>query len=421
MTHQLYQHLFELNRSLLGTANNQALRHLKSHVPLHYHRFPSGTKVLDWTIPKEWIFRSATLTDLTTDTTILTTKNTILHVVNYSQPFTGEVSYRELLSHLYYVPTAPRAIPYRTSYYTSHWGLCLAYEDFLKLDPTHRYHVHIDTSFKDGILIAAEAKLPGISRREVILTSYLCHPRQAHDGLSGVMLLVKLYQLLRKRKNYYTYRFFFIPETIGSLALLATNIIQPRNVEYALVATCVGAGDVVHYKKTFTGRHTLDHVVQKVLKKSQQPHTIRDFWPQGSEERQLSSPKIRIPTGSVMGNVYQEYPQYHTSADDLSYVSLERINYFARLYAMIIREYERYPKLINTVTGGEPFLTKYDLYRTVGVPGHSTDETKRSWLLFFADGQHTLLDVAALSGFSETELKPNLRQLVKARLIKELV
>lgn len=413
-----YKEIFQLNRSLLGPANNEALRKIGSFLPIKTHLFPSGAKVLDWKIPQEWQCHSAVLRDETTNKIILTAQDTILHVVNYSQPFEGKVSYGQLISHLHFVKKSPDAIPYRTSYYSDNWGLCLSYAQFLKLNPDHEYYVEIDTSFKNGHLAIGEATLPGKLKKEVILTSYLCHPQQAHDGLSGVVLLIMLYHLLRGTRTKFTYRFFFIPETIGSIALLATHQLRPQNIEYALVATCVGAGNTINYKQTYLGNHTLDHVVKNALKRKKYPYRVRPYWPQGSDERQLSSPSVRIPTGSLMGNVYQEYPEYHTSADNLSYVQWQKIKMFANLYQQIIREYERSPKLQTTMKGGEPFLTKHKLYRSLGIPGHNKAEIIRSWVLFLADGAHTIQDIAAYSGFTENELAPYVKELTQAKLIR---
>jgi aminopeptidase-like protein len=350
---------------------------------------------------------------------LLDSEESILHVVNYSQPFSGEVSYDELRRHLFYDKKRPRAIPYRTSYYAPQWGLCMRYADAKKLKRNRRYRVEIDTEFHNGALVAGEAVLPGRSRREIILTSYLCHPRQAHDGLSGVILLLLLWQKLSRRKNVYTYRFFIQPETIGSLALLARQVIKPSKVEYALVATCVGMGRRVNYKKTYQGTHTLDRVVQRILAERSVRHTVHDFKPSGSDERQLSSPGIRIPCGLLMGDMFQAYPEYHTSLDDLNLVSLPYIKKMAELYYDVLVESERHPKLTSKVKGGEPFLSGRGLYRSLSVPGHTRAEVRRSWILFLADGRHTLLDVAAESGFSSAELRPYVRQLVKAGLLTE--
>jgi aminopeptidase-like protein len=234
------------------------------------------------------------------------------------------------------------------------------------------------------------------------------------------MLFLFLYQMLKRRRNKYTYRLFIQPETIGVLASLSRGIIAPPQVEYALVATCVGKGESVNYKKTHSGEHTLDRAVQRVLATKGVPHKLHAFWPEGSDERQLSSPGVRIPAGSLMGDMYQRYPEYHTSADDLASVSLGYIKKMARLYYDVMMEYEKHPKLRSTVRGGEPFLTKHRLYRSVSVPGHDRPETIRSWILFLADGRHTVIDVAAESRFSVQELEPHVRQLVRAGLIREI-
>ncbi|MDP3997102.1 MAG: DUF4910 domain-containing protein [bacterium] len=416
---KIYEQLFYLDRSLMGSANDKALELIGAEIPLRIYSFRSGDKVFDWQIPKEWIFHSGHMVDQDTGKTLLNAADNILRVVNYSEKFHGTVEYKQLVKHLHYSHVMPNAIPYLTSYYAKNWGLCMPQKQFHQLNKKHTYKVEIDVERKSGVMNIGEAVIKGKSDKEVVYSSYLCHPRQAHDGLSGVVMMLLLFHLLRDSNNYYTYRFLFIPETIGSIALLSRNIIRPSRVEYALVVTCVGRGEHINYKKTFLANHTIDRVVERVLKKKGRKYTVRTFWPQGSDERQFSSPSIRIPTGSIMGNVYQEYPEYHTSADNLNYVSLPAVKKFAQLYYQVAKEYEQYPKLINNLPGGEPFLTKYGLYRVLGVPGHTSQETIRSWILFLADGSHTIVDMAAETGFTERELKPFVAQLLKMKLIKE--
>ena len=416
----IYKKLFYENRSLLGKGNKNALNILSRVIPIKYHSFTSGTKCFDWTIPQEWVFKKGILKDSKGKIIIDASKN-ILHILGYSASFRGWVNREELLKHLYYTKKLSGAIPYKTSYYAKNWGFCLSYIQFKKLKDS-KYYVDIETKFKKGRLLIGEAHLKGKTNKQVILSSYTCHPLQANDGLSGVILLLLLYSLLKKKKLKYTYKFFFLPETIGSIALLAHKIIKPELIEYALVATCAGTGETINYKKTFQGNHSIDNIVTSILKNSRGKNKIkiRDYYPQGSDERQFSSPKIRIPTGSIMRIPYQEFPEYHTSQDSLKLVSPSLIKELAKIYYQVILGYEKYPKYEVITNGGEPFLTKYGLYRTISVSGHSTKEIMRSWVLFLADGTHNLKDISVKSGFSETELKPLIKELIKFKIIKEI-
>ncbi|RAP31484.1 peptidase M28 [Candidatus Marinamargulisbacteria bacterium SCGC AG-414-C22] len=407
--------LFYKNRSLLGKENDESLEKLAEYLPLKIHKFKSGTDCFDWTVPKEWIVKKAQLKTLNGDV-IIDATNSILHLINYSNSYQGIVSNEELKKHVYTLENLPDAIPYRASYYSDNWGFCIPYK-LLETLTDAEYEVDIQTEFKDSYLSIGEAVIKGESEKEVVLSSYLCHPLQAHDGLSGVVLLAMLFNQLKKKKLKYTYRFFFIPETIGSIALLSQGIIDPKKVEYALVSTCVGYGEV-HYKKTFESNHLLDCVVLDYLKTLENPHTILSFEPTGSDERQFSSPSIRIPTGSIMGEPYHEFEYYHTSLDDLDFVNIDYIEAMADIYKDIILMYESEKKIKSKVSGCEVFLSQYNLYREISVPGHPESSIARNWVLFYADGNHSLKQISHKSGFSEKILKEELSKLLKAKVIE---
>ena len=417
---QLLRDLFYVKRSLVGEGVAAFLDQLGKELPLKVHAFSSGERCFDWTIPDEWRLLKGTLVD-SKRKILLDAKQNILSVVNYSQSFSGRLSREDLLAHCYSEKSVPNAIPYRTAYYTKTWGFCLPHRTLPRLKDKY-YDVEIESQFVPGKLYLGEAVIEGRSDREVILTSYVCHPLQANDGLSGVILLSRLHDLLSRKKLKYTYRLFFIPETIGSLTLLAKRLIDPKNVEYALVATCVGVGQRVNYKKTFLNAHTLDNVVMDVLKrwskKLKLRYKVREYWPTGSDERQLSSSYVRIPTGSIMRSVYGEYPGYHTSADNLHLVSLPRILETAQIYVDVIQEYEKYEALHIQVKGGEPFLSRHGLYDAVGGKEHPEDQRIRNWILHLADGKHTVKDVSVRSGFPEEVLQRQVDLLASCGLIE---
>ena len=315
---QLLDKLYNLKRTLVSDENEVALDILKDYLPLKIYKIKSGSKCFDWTIPNKWVVKKGILRTLNGNTLLDFADNT-LHLLNYSRPYKGIVNKSTLLKHVYTDKNLPEAIPYRTSYYSNNWGFCMKHNDLSKLtDP--EYLVDINTDFVEGELLIGEATLKGKSSKEIILTSYYCHPNQINDGLSGVDLLVKLYDKMKSLDLKYTYKFFFWPETIGSIAALSNNIINPSNTEYALVATTVGKGEP-HYKKTFLGNHSIDNIaVEKT-------NNIKPYSPTGSDERQFSSQGIRIPTGVLTTIPYEEFDEYHTSNDNLEFISYKDLDY----------------------------------------------------------------------------------------------
>jgi len=399
MFEQLFKNIFFLKRSLLGKENNKALAAISKEVPLKMHSFRSESAVFDWTIPKEWILKKATLK--TEDGTIIcdASKN-ILRVVSHSAPCNKTLTYDELVKHLHYSDQLEDAIPYRTSYYSKSWGFCLTKTEYDSLDKNCKYVIDIESEFVDSFLNIGELKIPGKSEKEIIFTSYICHPMQANDGLSGVFCLLELYKKLIDRDNFYTYRFFFLPETIGPITLLANSVIDKNNVDLCLVCTCVGHGKTINYKKTFLGDHPFDNIVL-------QNDYIKqiDFFPNGSDERQLSSPKIRIPTASIMRAVYGDYKEYHTSLDNLQLVDYKNIKKIVDLYYNCLIDYEQRECFIIAHDGAEPFLAAKNLYRKTGGPADSKWDKLRNWVIFLSDGEHSILDMHKKTNFSFEELK----------------
>ena len=410
----LLRDLFHLNRSLLADDNAVALDLIGQSVPLLIHRSRSGRQCFDWTIPKKWKLNKAVLTD--SDRAIIIDANeNILHVVNYSCSFKGAVTKGQLLKHLHFDEANPNAIPYRTSYYCEYWGFCMSYNDAKKLSATNLYYVDIDTEFSDDTLLVGEAVLKGETDREIILSSYYCHPRQANDGLSGVILLIKLYEMLKTGNLKYTYRFLFTPETIGAISLLSLGIVNPKKVEYAMITTCVGHGERFHYKRTYKGDHAIDRILDGM-----ECVDTRSFHPTGSDERQYSSPGIRIPTGVFTRTPYEQFPEYHTSADSLDFVSQDLIAEAAGVLYQALIEYEARECYLVTHDGCEPMLSKKNLYRHIGVPGHSDIGKLRNWIIFLSDGLHTVADMARISGLEEESIRDYIRTLIEFDVIRKL-
>ncbi len=408
---------FEVKKSLIG--NDEFIDFLKAHAPIKIHKFRSGTGVYDWTIPQKWIVKKGQLRDLS-DNVILDYESNNLSLLTHSSSFVGTVSRKDLEKHLFYKEDMPDAIPWMHSYFSENWGFCLTKNQYKNLTDKE-YKVDIRTEFIDDFLNIAELEIKGETDRQVIITTYTCHPNMASDNVSGILLLLRLFGLLRGRKTKFTYKFFFFPETIGSLTLLSSGLIDVNNVEYALVGTCVGVGDEIHYKKTYVGNHSIDLIIEDVLDEFSNVK-IRDYWPTGgSDERQLSSPKVRIPTGTIMRSPYGEFPEYHTSLDNLDLISIEKIEEMSRVHERAILSYEKYPKYEVCHDGGEPFLTKYNLYRTMGgTHKNYIHEHVRSWVLFLSDGCHNIKDMSKKSGFSEHEIQQSIDVLLDRGIVRSL-
>ena len=408
----ILQQLYPLRRSLLGTDNDKALSIIGEYYPLIIHSFKSGDKVLDWTVPPEWKINRATLTS-ESGKLICDSNRSILEVINYSEPYKGLLSLEDLEDHLYISDILPESIPYRTSYYNRSWGFCLSKSSYDDLDKNCLYEVDIDSDFVDGYMNVGELCIEGRSKKEIILTSYLCHPEQAHDGLSGVICLLDLYNKLKKRDNLYTYRFFFIPETIGSICLLSRGIIEPLRVEFGIVSTCVGYGEDLTYKETFYGNHPLDNIV-----KNRNKTTNQKFTPTGSDERQLSSPKIRIPTASIMTNPHSEFPEYHTSYDNLDLVSVECIKNVSSFYLDVLEEYERRECYIISHDGCEPFMANKNVYRQTGGTSNNQWDNVRNWVIFMSDNNHSQLDMSVKTGICIKQIEKCVKVLLEKDIIK---
>lgn len=409
---QLLDKLYKLKRTLISDDNKVALNIIGDFIPLKIHRFKSGTKCYDWTIPKKWVVNKGVLKDLKGNT-IIDFKTNTLHLVNYSNPYKGIINQKTLLNNLHTDPNNPDAIPYRTSYYSDNWGFCLQHNKLNKLKDK-KYLVDIDTKFVDGELLIGETILKGKSKKEIILTSYYCHPNQINDGLSGVDLLVKIYNKLKDKKLKYTYRFFFWPETIGAITALSQNIINPHNVEYIMVATTVGKGNP-HYKKTHLGNHSLDNIIEDLV------DNVRPYSPTGSDERQFSSQGIRIPTGVLTTIPYEEFNEYHTSQDNLDFISKDTINKMVNLYIEVLLQYEKKPKYKLSIKGGEPFLSKHNLYRSIGTPGNTKNDLIRNWILHYCDGTKNSKDIAKILNIEENIILDYISNFKNKNIIHEYI
>jgi aminopeptidase-like protein len=395
--HDLVRELYPICRSLTGDGVRQTLEIIQRWAPLEVHEVPSGTRVFDWTVPDEWNVRDAWISDLS-GRRIVDFRRSNLHVVGYSQPVRRLISRRELLAHVHSLPDHPDWIPYRTSYYERSWGFCATQRQVDSLvEP--EYEVCIDARLEPGSLSYGELFLPGSTDEEILVSTHVCHPSMCNDNLSGIAVAALLAAQLQGRPRRRGLRFLWIPGTIGSLTWLARNAGRVDRIRGGLTLTCLGDGSPFTYKRSFSGAAEVDRVAAYALRQSEQWHQLVDFAPWGYDERQFESPGFRLGVGSLSRATHGDFPEYHTSADDLAFVSGERLAESLVIVQEILHLLDRNAKYLNLVPHGEPQLGRRGIYRTIG--GESDPkpvELALLWLLSLSDGDHDLLDVAERSG-----------------------
>ena len=414
---ELISRLYPICRSITGEGVRQTLKILQEMIPLEIHEVPTGTRVFDWEVPKEWNIRDAFVKD-SSGRKIVDFANSNLHVVNYSVSFRGKVNLEELKSHLFTLPDHPDWIPYRTSYYNESWGFCLSHRQLLSL-ADDEYEICMDSSLEDGSLSYGEFVIPGATNKEILLTTHICHPSLCNDNLSGIALITWLAKQLSLRPNRYTYRFLLLPGTIGSIAWLALNEANISLIEHGFVVAGVGDRGSFTYKKSRRGNAEIDTVFDYVLNSASNDSEIVEFSPYGYDERQFCSPGFNLPIGCVMRTPHGQYPEYHTSADNLEFLSMDSLADSIIKCATVLEILENNRIYLNQNPKCEPRLGKRGLYRTVG--GH-TDEKKNElamlWVLNLSDGKHNLLDILQRSGLLFSEIQRAANALLQHDLLK---
>lgn len=419
--HEIYalaERLFPICRSITGNGVRATLDVLSQHIELQRHEVPTGTQLFDWTVPKEWNIRSATITG-PDGQTVLDFADSNLHVVNYSLPFKGILPLAELRPHIHTLPEQPQLIPYRTSYYAPTWGFCAAHVRVADL-PDGFYRVEIDAELEDGTLTYGEYLHRGQSEREFLLSAHICHPSLANDNCSGLALLAMLARSLKARKTRYSYRFLFAPGTIGALAWLSRNEDRTCLIDHGLVLSCVGDSGDPAYKRSRRGDAFIDRAMSHVLGR-RAGAKLMDFSPYGYDERQYCSPGFNLPVGMFQRSVHGTFPEYHTSADNLDFIRPEHLEDSFRILMEVIDIVEEDWTPLNRLPKGEPQLGKRGLYAAVGGQ-KSSGATSMSllWVLNLADGQHSLLAMAERSNLPFKELAAAAKLLLEHELLVAL-
>jgi aminopeptidase-like protein len=415
--HALIAELYPICRSITGEGVRRTLSILQRMVDIHVREVPSGTQVFDWTVPKEWNIRDAYVKNMRGDRVIDFHKSN-LHVVSYSVPVHAWLGLAELRSHLYTLPEQPDVIPYRTAYYSPHWGFCLSHRQFTALED-EMYEVCIDSALEDGSLTFGECYLPGATDEEVFVSCHSCHPSLCNDNLSGMVVAALLAKHLSDLSLRYSYRFLFIPGTIGAITWLALNEERTARIRHGLVISNVGDSGPFTYKRSRRGSASIDRAVQQVLTHSGQPWESRDFSPYGYDERQYCSPGFDLPVGRLSRTPHGEYPQYHTSADDLDFVRPESLAESFAVFLTIFDVLEHDRTYISLNQKCEPQLGKRGLYRgTGGLARGQPPEMAMLWVLNLADGRSSLLDIAIRSGLSFDAVRDATEALVASGLLE---
>jgi aminopeptidase-like protein len=413
---RLAKELFPICRSITGNGLRQTFQILNQYIPLQITEVPSGSAALDWTVPREWNIRQAYIAKLD-GTRVINFEQNNLHVLQYSTPLDRVVTLDELRNHLHTLPEHPDWIPYRTSYYSETWGICLSHHQLEALTDD-KYRVVIDSTLADGHLTYAECVIKGEIDREVLLSCHVCHPSLANDNLSAIVVATMLAQYLGKTKPRYTYRFVFIPGTIGSLTWLSRNEEKLDLIDHGLVLSCLGDSGYITYKQSRTGDTKIDRIVAHVLCNDSRSHRITPFVPYGYDERQYCSPGFNLPVGCLMRTPNGEYPEYHSSADNLSLLDPNALVHSLAMLKKTVKVIEGDAIYQSRNPKGEPQLGRRGLWGGLGgLRSAGYDQMALLWVLNLADGQHSLLETAERSGLPFSSIRAAANALVDAELL----
>lgn len=418
-----FDRLWPLNRSLTGKGNRETLKILSEITGMKITEVPSGTKCFDWRVPDEWNVNEAWVKD-SKGKLIIDFKKNNLHLLGYSERFSGKLKLKELKKHLHTIPGQPDAIPYLTSYYKPRWGFCIssAQEKKLKKDT---YEIEIDSEKNpNGSMTIGEALLKGKTDEEIILSTYICHPSMANNELSGPLVASFVYKELAKKKNRrYTYRFAFVPETIGSIYYLSVNGDHfKKKLKAGYVITCIGDKGKFTYKRSRRGSSIADRAAELVLNQTEKKFIIEDFFPTGSDERQYCSPGFNLPVGSLMRTRYGKYKEYHTSLDNKKFISFSAMEKSVEKYLQIIEVLENNYYFVNKFPYCEPQLGARELYPSLGSQKQTTEAVSAMmWVLNLSDGGNDLIEISKRSNLPFGRIADAAQKLEEKGLLEKIV
>lgn len=414
--HAFAAELYPICRSITGNGLRDTLRRIGARIPLKIHEVPSGTRVFDWEVPREWNIDDAYVRDAD-GKRVVDFRQHNLHIVNYSEPVTRQLRLPELRQHLHTLPEHPDWIPYRTSYYQRNWGFCLRHSE-LERWRDGSYEVRISSTLTAGSLSYGECTVRGRSRQEVLLFTHVCHPSLANDNASGMAVATMLAAWLAECPRRFTYRLVFAPGTIGSLCWLKRNESGLSRVRHGLVIGLLGDPGALTYKQSRRGDCEIDAIAAHVIRGIDERSRVIPFEPYGYDERQLCSPGFDLPVGRLTRSVNDGYPQYHSSADDLNLIRPEFLEHSFEACQRIVAVMEENRRYLNLSAKGEPRLGKRGLYGAVGGQSPRERELAMLWVLSQSDGRNSLLDVAQRSGLGFGTIRDAAHALEKAGLLR---
>ena len=418
--------MFPFFRSLTGKGNDQTLQYLKKlNKNLKIIKFKSGKKVFDWTIPKVWIINKAYIEHIKTKKKYANIEENNLHIINYSSSVNKILNLKELKKKIYSNPLKPNSIPYVTSYYKKNWGFCMSHKQKLKL-PNGNYKAIINSKFVKGYMNIGEIFIKGKSKKEIFFSTYICHPSMANNEISGPVLSIALskYILENYKKPKFSYRFVFLPETIGSIAYIHKNLKNmKKNILIGYVLSCVGDNKNFSLIKSPDGNNIADQSIKSILigKKNVK---VFDYLSRGSDERQYCAPGIDLPFAGFSRTKYGEYKEYHTSEDDLNFVNKNGFNGSFKVFQNIIDVLELclYPKSVKNC---EPFMTKYNLYPTISADKRIVSDTNVSYdtkllmdIIAYSNGKRNIFEISNILKVNLEIILFNIKILIKNKIIK---
>lgn len=398
--YSLARRLFPYHRSITGPGVRQTLQALQDEIPLQIREIPTGSVVFDWEVPREWHVRDAYIAD-EANVRLVDIATCNLHIAGYSRAVDRTMPWSKLKSHLITDPAQPEWVPFRSNHFEDDWSFCLSHRQYLELEDRGErdYHVVVDAEFVDGSLSYGELFVRGECEDEVLISTHVCHPSMANDNLSGIVVSTWLAKAILDTSRRMSYRFIFIPATIGAIAWLAVNEDTTRNIRHGLVLSGVGDDGDITYKRSRRESAEVDRAVAHVLQSSGDAHRIRDFEPFGYDERQFCSPGFDLPMGCFMRTPNGEYAEYHTSGDNLDFISPSQLADSLAKLRRVLDVLDANRKFRNLKPKCEPRLGQYGLYEGFGrSPDRVALQRAVQWVLNLSDGSNSLLEIAERSG-----------------------
>jgi len=416
----LAERLFPIHRSITGNGTRETLSVISEIIPINIYEIPTGKNIYDWTIPEEWSIGDAFIENSSGDR-IIDISNSNLHVIGYSDSVDKTIALDELKKHIFSIEEHPDWIPYITSYYAKNWGFCMTHRDLLAMDDDN-YYVKIDSFFKNGSLTYGDLVIPGQTKEEIMISVNICHPSMANNELSGLSVATYLAKYILDGSNRrYTYRFVFVPETIGAIAYIHANKDKLKeNVVAGYVLTCIGDSGNFSYLNSMYANTITDRMTLHILKYSEESYSLYDYSERGSDERQYCYPGIDLPIGSLMRTMYDKYPEYHTSADNMDFISRESLNESLEKIKLCVDMLDQ-NKTYKVTVLCEPQLGKRNLYPTISTKDSINIVRDFRNVLVYCNGQNSVLDIAEILNKPIWKIIESIDMLVLNNLIVEVI